>query len=184
MMRANYAHALAESRGFLCHEDVDLIQEAVRMLPQDRHVLVVDLGAGSGTTALSVFDERSRDIKIFTVDHDPVALASTKECMTNAGYAGNWLSVLSKTADAAGVFQSPDIDLLLIDAGHEYEDVAADLRAWLPLVRPGAPVWLHDTVTGEYPGAIRALDEAIADGRLLVVKSKGWGCLCVKAVGP
>ena len=122
---ASFAHALAESRRFLCHEDVDLIGEAASNLPTDRPVFVVDLGAGSGTTALSVFDVRSFGISMLTVDHDPVALASTKQCMTNAKYVHLWNFVEMKSWEGAAVAASsyPVIDMLMIDASHEGEDV-------------------------------------------------------------
>lgn len=170
------AHALAASRRFLVKADVDLIMEAVRTLPVDRPVLVADLGAGSGTTALSVFCARSENITVITVDHDPVALASTRQCMTNAGFVANWLGVERKTADDPGIIRPESLDMLMVDADHEYEAVRADLTTWLPLVRPGAPVWLHDA-TDLYPGTVQAIDEAVAAGLLAPVKAAGWGWL-------
>lgn len=183
------AHYLARSRGFLVVEDVDLIQEAVRTLPQDRTVFVADLGAGSGTTALSVFCERAEDMIVITVDHDEVALNSTRQCMTNAGFVENWRPFYGKTPEIARVlgFSSDKagplvdlLDMLMVDADHSYEGVKADLEAWLPFVKDGAPVWCHD-YTQEYPGSMQAIDEAIASGALELVKTAGWGILCRKA---
>lgn len=172
------AHDLARSRGFLCVEDVDLIQRAVRMLPTERAVQVVDLGAGSGTTALSVFCARSGNIAVLTVDHDPVAIASTEECMTNAGYWHLWVGVQGDSATLAQGFRFVDgIDLLMVDASHEYADVVADLAAWLPNVRSGGLCWLHD-MTALYPGVVRAVGEAIAEGKLIPIATEGWGILC------
>lgn len=37
-----------------------------------------------------------------------------------------------------------EIDFLFIDAGHEYDDVKADILAWFPKLRPGALVIFHD----------------------------------------
>lgn len=180
--QTSMAHDLARSRRFLLVEDVDLIQQAVRtMLPVDRLVQVVDLGAGSGTTALSVFCARSTQIRVLTVDHDPVALASTGQCMTNAGFRHLWTPMEAKTAEY-GARLVPFLrfdekaDFLMVDASHEYEDVRADLAAWLPLVRPGAPVYCHD-YTDEYPGCRQAINEAIAEGRLIPVEQAGWGIL-------
>ena len=178
-----HAHSLALSRGFLCLEDVDLIGEGVALLPPDRPVSVVDLGAGSGTTALSVFAARSRSITVTTFDIDPVALDSTEECMSNAGYRLLWQRVQSEswnTADNHLRFAAAEglsfFDMLLIDASHHEEDVRRDLEAWLPLLRPGAPVWAHD-YTWDYPGVIKAIDEAEAAGQLEFIKTAGWGWL-------
>ena len=180
--QTSMAHDLARSRRFLLVEDVDLIQQAVRtMLPVDRFVQVVDLGAGSGTTVLSVFCARSHDIAVLTVDHDPVALASTGQCMTNAGFRHLWTPVQTASSNVvAAIDAAPGniapVDFLMVDASHEYDDVRADLAAWLPFVRPGAPVWMHD-FTDEYPGCRQAINEAIADGRLIPVEQAGWGIL-------
>lgn len=176
------AHDLARSRGFLLEADVDLIQEGVRTLPHSRFVTVVDLGAGSGTTALSVFCERPIAIIVVTVDHDEVAIASTRELLTNARHVQHWVGVLSKTTEATLPPEVPmrPFDMLMVDADHSYEGVKADLETWLPSVRDGAPVWLHD-YTEEYPGSMRAIDEAIAEGKLEFVKTQGWGILCRKA---
>lgn len=184
-MTIRHAHALAISRRFLLVEDVDLIQEAVRTLPQDRSVLVVDLGAGSGTTALSVFDVRPENVRVLTVDHDPVAMDSTRQCMTNAEYVQNWFGFLTESDDtlpAQALFAGP-YDMLMVDAGHEYEEVRRDLAAWLPLVREGGIVWCHD-FTESYPGVIAAVDEAVADGRLVFVKAAGWGWLGLRGKTP
>ncbi len=177
------AHALAASRRFLVAEDVDLIAAAVAELPVDRIVQVLDLGAGSGTTALSVFCARAENIHVLTVDHDPVALASTRECMTNAGFVQHWQGILAKSNGLATVlpYVAGLIDLLLVDADHTYEGVRSDLEAWLPLVRPGAPVWMHD-YTAEYPGCMQAIDEAVAAGRLVPDRMAGWGWLGHKPV--
>lgn len=38
----------------------------------------------------------------------------------------------------------PPIDLLLIDAGHHYPQVKADIAAWLPHVKEGGTILFHD----------------------------------------
>ena len=52
------------------------------------------------------------------------------------------------------------IDMLHIDAGHEYGSVIADLRAWWPLLRSGGILIGDDYYEGpEWPGLRRAFDE-------------------------
>src|SRR3990172_13376769 len=70
------AHALAASRRMLVAEDVDFIQELVQaLLPRDDGLthLAIDLGAGSGTTALSIF-AASPEIRVTTIDPDEEAM--------------------------------------------------------------------------------------------------------------
>ena len=50
------------------------------------------------------------------------------------------------------------IDILHLDGSHEYEDVAADLAAWWPVIRKGG-VMIGDDYERGWPGVIRAVDE-------------------------
>lgn len=60
-------------------------------------------------------------------------------------------------------------DLVYLDAGHSYEEVKADIEAWLPLLRDGGILCGHDfdNVDSEdaimYPGVRRAVEEAFGD---------------------
>lgn len=53
----------------------------------------------------------------------------------------------------------PKIGLLWHDAAHHYEEVLADLRAWLPLMAPNAVVVLHDAGNPDY-GVVSAAEDA------------------------
>ncbi len=56
-------------------------------------------------------------------------------------------------------------DFVFIDADHGYEAVAADIDAYLPLVRPGGIVAGHD-YADNWPGVMRAVDERFSDRAL------------------
>ncbi len=63
------------------------------------------------------------------------------------------------TLEAARVYESLGaipVDLLYVDAGHCFEDVYGDLRAWWPLVRPGGAVFGDDFIPA-FPGVEQAL---------------------------
>jgi hypothetical protein len=61
----------------------------------------------------------------------------------------------------ASIWPMP-MDLIFIDARHEYEHVANDIHAWLPHVRAGGILCGHDY--GVFPGVTRAADEIGRDG--------------------
>ena len=68
--------------------------------------------------------------------------------------------IRSESLDAAATFTGP-IGLLEIDAGHEHEDVAADVKAWLPHVVPGGLLMMHDARSPAWPGVDQVIAEQI-----------------------
>lgn len=132
------AHGLAASRRFLTLEDVDVIRRTVAKLSNRSHLEVADLGAGSGTTALSVFAERAYRIRVTTIDQDEDALNWAEAAIVNIRCHKLW----RKRKQLSWV-EPFDVDLLLVDACHEYECVLRDLYAWTPHIQDGY-IWLHD----------------------------------------
>lgn len=64
-----------------------------------------------------------------------------------------------KTHLATPLFVEESIDVLVIDAAHDYDSIKRDLEDWLPKVVNGGLVICHD-YTDKYPGVVRAVDEA------------------------
>ncbi|MBK3400896.1 MULTISPECIES: class I SAM-dependent methyltransferase [Methylobacterium] len=56
-------------------------------------------------------------------------------------------------------------DVIHLDAGHEESSVAADLRAWWPVLRPGGLFIAddYDSQGGKFPGVARAVDAFCAE---------------------
>lgn len=61
--------------------------------------------------------------------------------------------------EAASKFEDGQFDMVFIDAGHTYEEVVADIRAW----KPKARILLcgHDYSEQAWPGVVRAVDEEL-----------------------
>jgi MMP 1-O-methyltransferase len=75
----------------------------------------------------------------------------------------------------AGSWSAP-IDLLFIDANHEYEAVARDFQMWMPHVKRGGIVAFHDA-NGVWPGPTRVVQESLAEfsfGRVHKADSLAW----------
>lgn len=182
------AHALAASRGFLCAQDVDLLHVLANKLPKKEQIIIADVGAGSGTTALAMFASR-QDALVYTVDIDETALHWAGKAVENIGKLTQWYGI---KGDAGKVPKTLNMvfDAVLHDAGHEYGDVYHDLVAWHPLLKPGGLCWVHDFgPTGDapippnsYPGVARAVEELILQGAFDMVEMRGWGILLKKPV--
>lgn len=51
------------------------------------------------------------------------------------------------------------LDVLLIDGGHSYSNVKADMERYIPFVKLGGLVMLHDVLVPRYPGVSKAFSE-------------------------
>lgn len=65
------------------------------------------------------------------------------------------------SAEAAPTVPDRSLDFVYIDALHDYDNVALDLRLWSQKVRVGGIVSGHDYVEG-MPGVIRAVQEHVS----------------------
>lgn len=89
--------------------------------------------------------------------------------MENCGHFDNLVPVTGLSpAAATGV---PDVDMVFLDGGHDYEQVAADLAAWTPKARK--LICGHDYNHQGFPGVKQAVDEAFGD-RVKPATGRGW----------
>lgn len=154
--------------------DVDLIRELVDKLQDVWPLRVIDLGAGSGTTAGAVFAERGdAGVIVKTYDISQENIDWARQFITNIGMLDYWSGFVRDSVEAS--VGHGELDLLLIDSSHEYEHTVAELNHWLPLLsRRASYVWAHDYL-GEYPGVTKAIDEFVAAGILKTYKVQGLG---------
>jgi predicted O-methyltransferase YrrM len=78
------------------------------------------------------------------------------------------------SARAARLFDEATVDFVYIDADHSYEGCLADIKAWLPKVRPGGILAGHDHSEVHYPGVVRAVREVFGDAATLPGVGPTW----------
>jgi predicted O-methyltransferase YrrM len=90
-------------------------------------------------------------------DTSPWLLVSCARNLVAAGVT-NVRLMPTTTHEAARTWTEP-IDYLYVDADHSYDAVRADLRAWLPHVKPGGLILGDDYGNRSFPGVAQAWDE-------------------------
>lgn len=81
--------------------------------------------------------------------------------------------LLSEQAAEAFARVNDSFDIVFIDAGHDYENALADIRAWWPLVREGGYLCGHD-YQHKFPGVMRAVAAAFPLLRVAVCPDSVW----------
>ena len=95
-----------------------------------------------------------------------------------ARFAGHSdVEVVRETSiDAAHAFDDAHFDWVYLDANHSYESAVADIRAWIPKIRPGGFLAGDDYVEGRYwfgDAVKRAVDETAASGTASLIWTMG-----------
>lgn len=79
--------------------------------------------------------------------------------MQNVGDFRNLRMIERDSLAAASMFADGELDMVFIDAGHTYEEVSADIRAWRPKAR--RLICGHDYAPVDWPGVVRAVHERL-----------------------
>lgn len=165
------AKELVEAYGYLFAEELELFLDLVKSLPDNP--LVVNIGAGVGTSGVAVLEARD-DSFLVTVDlHDGVrpegALGNERvqmkrnksmhrraEICSDSALAGkNWLEHKEKE------WWRSKVDMVFHDAAHGYETLKPEIEAWLPHIRAKGIIAVHDYTSEHWGGVVEAVDELL-----------------------
>ena len=120
--------------------------------------------------------ESKKDIKFITIDtfkgtddeelHQNIVGAFNGdifyEFIDNTVLSNNYnkFEIIKDTShNAANQFSNGSIDYLMLDAGHSYDDVKADINYWYNKIKPGGTISGDDYGGSFFPGVTRAVDE-------------------------
>lgn len=77
------------------------------------------------------------------------------------------MPVDSMRAASMLAFIDVQFDMIFIDADHNYENVKAEILAFLPLLKSGGVLCGHDYTHEDWPGVKKAVDELFSEVRLI-----------------
>jgi len=169
-------------------EREDFFAPLIESLSQKKPIIGVEVGVWKGDLSYYLLDRVPR-LTMYMVDPF-LAYPHFRASMGQAGWDDLYLRVVNKmsvfgdravlirakSVEAAQHMRKKRIDFVYIDAGHDYDNVRADLHAWEPLLRSGGIMSGHDYSMA--PGAggggvIQAVDEFVAElGVKLIIPEK------------
>lgn len=170
--------------------ELDLLKSVINQVEHSPCV-VVNIGAGAGTSGLAILESRP-DVVLHTIDIQDTdspfgCLHAERQVCTAAGYVlgSDWFQHHIDSKELATFWNTP-VDLCFIDGDHEYEGCAGDILGWLPHIRPGGFMAVHDYRKGDIPtgadgyhadgphpvsfdGVDRAVDELLMPNYAIIV---------------
>ncbi|MHA2313468.1 MAG: class I SAM-dependent methyltransferase [Candidatus Thorarchaeota archaeon] len=131
---------------------------------------IAEIGVCKGQTAIPVLKACPELVEYILVDpdkNDDVAWAIK-------GYpCANYMILTSKMAHE--FVEDRSLDLIFIDALHDYESVRDDIGYWLPKVKHGGIMCGHDYENKRFPGVSQAVHEVFDEVLSAPVKAcKVW----------
>jgi hypothetical protein len=156
----------------------NLYSRFVNELPSGSKIVEVGSWKGRSIAYLGVeIINSGKDIKVDAVDtwsaipsesyHETDVYVKTNRLftlfMSNIEPVSSVVTPVRKTSlDAALLYADESVDVVFIDACHEYECVKADIAAWLPKVKSGGYLAGHDYPWSAGDAVKRAVDESIS----------------------
>ena len=156
----------------------DVILEAIEKAQDGASFVEIGIwkGASAAFTGVEIINS-GKKIQYDAIDsfhgsreHGDVSSFLYDECKGNLQPlidAGAINLIQANSPDVAANYADASLDFCFIDASHEYEDVKADIAAWLPKVKPGGILAGHDFYGVDHPGygkgwvgVFQAVDEA------------------------
>lgn len=153
----------------------NLYSRFVRELGDGSKIVEVGCWKGKSISYLAVeIINSGKDIKIDAVDtwkfipteeyHEKDVYIKTNTLyplfLSNISPVSHVINPIRMTStDAATLYEDNSIDVVFIDAGHDYESIKSDIIAWKPKVKKGGYLAGHDFP--EALGVVKAVEELI-----------------------
>lgn len=144
---------LQQAFGYLTGAELAALKQLARWLPDNP--AVVNIGAGSGTSGLAFMESRS-DLELTTIDiqkeDSPFGCLYAEEMALNRAGLLDWDRYSQYHGESINAGNSwtewfgdnDPVDLVFIDGDHSYRGAKGDILAWLPNIKPGGVIAVHD----------------------------------------
>lgn len=172
-MKPDWQERADQVQGWFAYQELEpIIEAAAESEPDD---VFVEIGVWKGCSTVAIAPE-FQGHRYVAVDHfkgsegDPLHLADPELPRIQEIFEQNLknfeledrVEILAEDSlAAANQFEEASIDIVLLDAGHEYQEVRADIEAWWPKIKVGGRMFFHDW---GWEGVRKAIEEAELPG--------------------
>jgi len=170
-------------------KNMDNVESGIKGWTTDNELSILSYLASKSKDVVEIGSWKGRSTKVllesckgtvYAVDHwngtetDNSNLAAFglnvyEEFIKNVGHYSNLKVLRGDSIKMANQFNGQKADMIFIDAGHTYEEIKADIEAWLP--KCSKIICGHDYTDG-YPGVIKAVNEKF--GKPNLIDSLWW----------
>lgn len=134
--------------------------------------VIVEIGRRFGGSTL-LLCSYSKNSKMYSIDTETVDSERAFKLLTDHGILPESFTFITNHSQHISKWNVP-IDLLFIDGNHTTNACRIDLEIWVPRVKPGGLVLVHDVGSTGIPGPKLAIAEYLkAGGPLTFVKQIG-----------
>ncbi len=109
-------------------------------MPDDGHLTCIDTFEGTPGSPTDLNGMRSKEAGR-TFDREFILSYLSGRLQP---YHGRMEIIVGESLEVVRDFKPASADLVFLDGAHDYENILADIRAWLPIVKPGGILCGHD----------------------------------------
>lgn len=161
---------LAQRFGYLHSPEVEFLKRLPKLL--DVNPVIVNIGAGAGTSALALWEGRPDALAIYTVDKtkhsSPLGcLIGEQNALVEAELWGkvNHIQIHGNSSEVGLNWDKGNVDMVFVDGDHSLEGCSRDIFAWLPVLLQNDSrkkiLAFHDYHGGVWQDVVDAVDEIV-----------------------
>lgn len=155
------SYEIAKSFGYMTKEEIHLLKAFALSLPYVP--LIVNIGAGSGTSGLALVEER-QDAVVFTVDISEGGpyggLENERNAFKDSGLRLPF-QILGDSKDVGKNWRHK-VDMVFVDGDHIDQVISNDIASWKCHVRDGGIMAFHDYGADVWPAVKDNVDKSMS----------------------
>lgn len=135
--------------------------EVISLSGKSIHIIGVDTCRGNGPEGINKKDYHGEVVSLYGGTFAGALHKNIVDC----GYEDLISLLITKSTTASQFFPNASLDWVHLDARHDYENVQADIQAWLPKIKPGGWLSGDDYDEVKWPEVVRAVKDLFPNAK-------------------